>query len=243
MDGIPLVEIWRVLRRRWWLVLGLPLATALLSLLLAEPPPQRYEVRLAFAIDVPDSSVVPGSEEGTRAKVAEAMADDLARIIGRDVFAEAIEARLSDDAARSPEDLDIGFASSFSAEDRHRIIDLTVSGSAPPEADAATLERLVDRMTGLALAVVDELDQNAPRWFAYLGEPGVTVTLIDRPDPAVRLPPTLRERLELPLRVALAGLLALLLAFLLHGLDRRVHDPEAAALAAGAPLLARIPRR
>ena len=243
MDGIPLLEIWRILRRRWWLVLGLPLATALLSLLLAEPPPRRYAVTLAFAIDVPASSVVPGSEEGTRAKVAEAMADDLARIIGRDVFAEAIDARLNGDLPLSPGDLDVGLSSSFSAEDRHRIIDLTVNGAAPPDADAATLEGLGDYMTLLALAVVDELDQNASRWFAYLGEPGVTVTLVDRPDPAVRLPPTLRERLELPLRVALASFLALLLAFLLHGLDPRLHDPEAAAQAARAPLLARIPRR
>ncbi len=245
MEGIPLTALWPILRRRWWIVLGLPLLTALLTVLLTKPAPSSYRVDLAFAINVPESSLLPGSDEGTRAKVAEAIVDDLARIIGRDVFAEAVANRLPADLARSraPKDLVGMISSSLSADDRHRIIEIAVTGTAPPAASPEAEAALASDLDHIARAVIEELEQQPEPWLSALGEDHVELTLIDRPDPAHRLPPSLRQRLDLPLRVIAATLLALALATLLHLRDPRLHDPAAAAQAAGAPILARIPRR
>jgi capsular polysaccharide biosynthesis protein len=144
---------------------------------------------------------------------------------------------------RQPDALAGMIASSLSADDRHRIVELSVTGSVPADADDAADSALTSNLEHIAGAVVEELDQNAGHWFAFLGEDEVTLTLIDQPDPAQRLPPSLRQRLDLPLRIAVATLLALALASLLHGLDPRLHDPQAAAQAADAPVLAQIPRR
>lgn len=245
MDGIHLTAVWPILRRRWWIVIGLPLLTALLTVLLSSPPPPSYQVNLAFAIDVPESSLLPGSDEGTRAKVAEAIVDDLARIIGRDVFAEAVASRLPADLTRSraPVDLVGMISSSLSADDRHRIIEISITGATASEASPEAESSLASDLEHIARAVIEELEEQPEPWLSALGEDQVVLTLIDRPDPAHRLPPSLRQRLDLPLRVTAATLLALALATLLHLRDPRLHDPAAAAQAAGAPILARIPRR
>jgi capsular polysaccharide biosynthesis protein len=227
-----------ILRRRWWLVLGLPALVAVLSLATHASPPEVHQVRLAFAIDIPRSARVPGSDDdGTTAKIGEALVDDIARIISRDVFAAAVAARLPDGMQVSAGEI----ASELSAEDRHRVADLTVTRAAPPDASPAVVAALQAELRAIAMAVVDELEQNGKTWFARLGEDDIAITVIDRPDIAV-LPPALRARIELPLRVGLAFLVAIGLAFLLHALDPRLYTPSEAREVAGAAVLGRIPR-
>ena len=63
-DGVELRAIWDLLRRQWRLILGLPLAVGLISLATHRPDPLAYRTRLAFALDIPRSALVPGSDEG-----------------------------------------------------------------------------------------------------------------------------------------------------------------------------------
>lgn len=235
---MALSEVLVILRRRWWLVLGLPALTLLVSWLTLAPPPPVYQVRLAFAVDIPRSARVPGSDDdATTAKIGEALIDDIARIIPGDVFAAAVAARLPEGMAVTAGEI----AGELSADDRHRVAGVSVTRAAPPGAGPAELAALRAELEAVAEAVLAELAENGSQWFARLGEDEVTITIVDRPDPAAPLPPSLRARLELPLRTALALVLGIGLAFLLHALDPRLHTAEEAARAAGAPVVGRVP--
>jgi len=231
-------EALAVLRRRARLLVGLPVLVALLSVATLRPAPPVYQARLAFAVDIPRSAIVVGSDEGTAAKIGEAIIDDFSRIVPGDVFAEAVAARLPPGTEISPGEI----ASSLSATDRHRIADVTVTRAAPAGADAAAIAALSLEMEAVAQAVVTELEENSAAWFARLGEDEVALTIVDRPD-VTRVAPSVRERVELPLRVILALVVAIGLAFGLHALDPRLHDADEAASLVGAPVIGRIPRR
>ncbi len=228
-------ELWRVLRRRWWLWVGLPVVVLVLSLATARPQPVQYQARLAFAVDIPPSAIVAGSDEGTAAKIGEALVDDISRIIPRDVFAAAVARRVAPGIAVTPGEL----ASETSATDRHRVADVTVTRALPAGADAAAFQASWRRWPQ---AVVAELEENGGQWFARLGEDQVALTVVDAPDVTV-LPPGLRQRLELPLRVLLALLAGLGLALALHAVDPRLYTDTEARRAAGAPVVGWLPAR
>lgn len=236
-DALDPREALVILRRRAWLVVGLPAAVAALTAWTVPAPPATYQARLAFAVDIPPSARVPGSDDdGTTAKIGEALVDDITRIIPRDVFAAAVAARLPADMRVAAGEI----AGELSADDRHRVADVTVTRAAPPGATDAEAAALRAELEAVALAVVDELEQNGDQWFARLGEDDVRITVVDRPD-VERLAAPLRARIELPLRVALAALVAVGLAFALHAVDPRIHDAAAARAAAGADVVGAIP--
>jgi capsular polysaccharide biosynthesis protein len=239
MEGMDLRQAFRLLRRRWWILLGLPATVLAISLALGNKPARSYQVGLAFAIDIPREMIVEGSDEGTAAKVAEAIVDDFARILSRDVFAEAIETRLGDEIGVTPGEI----ASALSADDKHRIVELTVTRGLPAEAPPAEVEANLQSLETIALAVVDELEENGGRWIASLGEVGVALTLIDRPErPAGPLPLSLRDRLDLPLRLGLALMAGIGLSVGLHALDPKLRGEAEARRLAGAEVLGRIPK-
>lgn len=238
-EGPELARLLVLLRRRWRSILILPLATAAISLAFADPPPTVYRSQLAFAVDIPRSALLEGSDEGTAAKIGESLVDDLARIVGRDRFAAAVAARLPAGQAPAPGEI----AAELSAEDKHRILEVSVSRPLPGGADDAAADRLAQEVLDLARAVQAELEEDGSRWFARLGEDAVALSLIDAPEPALPQPPGLRQRLDLPLRLVLALLVGLAIAALREGLDRRIHGPAELAEVGGLRLLARIPRR
>lgn len=222
------------LRRRWVLLVGLPALVLAASLALHRPSPERLQARLSFAIDLPASALVEGSDEGTAAKVGEALIDDISRIIRGDRFAAAVASRL--------EGIDVApgeSESSLSADDRHRVADVTVTRVAA--AGEGGRARAETELRAIALAVVAELEENGDAWFARLGADEVVLTIVDGPRVAT-LGPTLRERLEIPLRVALAALVALGAAAALHLADPRLHDPRDVERALALPVLGRLPR-
>jgi len=225
------------LRRRWTWIVGLPVAVLLASFVGYDPPAARVAAHISFAIDVPATALVPGSDEGTAAKIGEALIDDMSRIVGGDRFAAAVAARLPRGVALAPGDV----ASSLAADDRHRVADLSVTRTVPPPGDAAARDRAAAEALTVAEAVVAELEARGGTWFTYLGAERIGLTVIDGPRVA-ELPAPLRVRLERPLRVTLALVVALGLAGAAHLADRRLHDEVAAAAAAGAAVLARIPR-
>jgi capsular polysaccharide biosynthesis protein len=229
-------DVYVALRRRWWLVLGLPILVLGLSLLLYDAPAVVYQARLSFAVDVPAAALVPGSDEGTAAKIGEALIDDLSRIISGDVFAEAVAAHLANDVQVAPGEL----ASSLSATDRHRIADVTVTRAAQESDGPEELAALQSDLAAIAEAVVTELETNGTNWFARLGDEEVRLTVVSRPT-VVQLAPPLRVRLDIPLRIVLALLIGIGLALVWHYFDERLYDAREAAAAARAPVIGRIP--
>jgi hypothetical protein len=244
-----LLTVVTALRRRWWLIVGLPLLVAVLSVATAKAPPTQYQARLSFAVDIPRSAIVIGSDEGTAAKIGEALIDDLSRMIGGDMFAYAVATHLPAGTRVNPGEI----ASSLSATDRHRIADVTVTralstseaggrlvGAGGQERDEVA-QQLQGDLLAIAMAVVTELERNGNQWFARLGEDQVQLTIIDLPKVSA-LPPPLRTRLEIPLRVALALIVAVGLAVLWQVLDPRLYTDAEAAAMAGAPVVGHIPR-
>lgn len=238
-EGMEVRALAAVLRRRWRTVLALPLVVGLLSLASAEAPPLVLQTRLAFAVDIPRAALLAGSDEGTAAKIGESLVDDLARLVGRDQFAAAVSKRLPSSVVVSAGEL----SGELSAEDKHRILDLSVTRSLPGDATAEETAQAQDALLTIAHAVQAELEQNGGSWFARLGEDAVLLTLIDAPERAQPQAPGLRQRLDLALRLGLALLIALGVAALREGLDRRIHDAATAQSVLGTGLLGRIPRR
>jgi len=100
--------------------------------------------------------------------------------------------------------------------------------------DEAQLRQIAD-------ATAVELAENAPAYFQQLGTAGAGVTLIDGPTVST-VGPSVRDQIELPLRILLGVIVGIGLVFLLHYLDTSVR--EAADLEAlGLPVLGRIPRK
>ncbi len=227
------------LRRRFALLVGLPLAVAGLSIVFHQPPSIRYQTQLTFAVDVPQSALVPGSDEGTSAKVGEALIDDIHRIVQGDVFAAAVQARLLSGINFSPGD----GQSSLSADDRHRVADITVGRLLPADASPEAIAQTQQELGLIATAILDELVDNGDAWFSLLGADDVNLAIVDTPDPAGPVTPSLRDRVEIPLRIALAALVALGLALALHALDQRLFDATAVESQTRLTVLGRIPRQ
>ncbi len=238
----PTWLLWRRLReagrRQLPILLGLPLLVVVLYQL--APPAQQvtYEARLAVAVDIPRSAIVVGSDEGTAAKIGEALIDDLARMIGGDVFAAAVARHLPPTAQVAAGEI----ASSLSATDRHRIADITVRRELPRHASAAEVAALERQLLAVAEAVVTELNLHGREWFARLGEDEVVLTVVDSPRVA-RVPPSLRERLDLPLRILLALAIGLGLAAIREAVDPTIRSVEDAVAVGTAPVLGVIPSR
>jgi capsular polysaccharide biosynthesis protein len=243
--GLDLATAATVLRRRWWLVLGLPALVLALSLATRRPAPPVYQATLTFAVAVPHAAVVPGADEGSAAEVGEALIDDLSRVIGLGVFAEAVAARLppgrAAGASTAPAVIPGEIAGSLSATDRHRVADVRVTRAAPPGSTPEEQAALRAEVAAIAQAVAAELEENGGAWFARLGADDVRLTIIARPRMTV-VPPSLQQRLELPLRLLLALLLGIGLAFLLHARDPRLYTETEIAVVLDRPILGRIPR-
>ena len=111
---------------------------------------------------------------------------------------------------------------------QHRIITLSFTWG-----DAEQLE-------AIANAAAAELSENAPVYFQQLGTAGAGVTVIDGPAVGV-VGPSLRDRLEWPLRIGLGLLVGLGLVFLLDYLDASVRDRRMAE-ALGLPVIGEIPK-
>ena len=84
------------------------------------------------------------------------------------------------------------------------------------------------------------LSENNSKYFAQLGAAGATVTIIDKPFVSA-VGASLRDQLDIPLRVALALLAGVALAFLFEYMDGSVRDArEAEGL--GLKVIGEIPR-
>jgi uncharacterized protein involved in exopolysaccharide biosynthesis len=236
-------DVAAALRRGWWLVVGLPVVVAAFGLYSLRDNPTVYQARIGLALDVPPELIVPTSDAGA-AKVGETLVDDISRIVGGDRFAIAVAARLeslppwgpgSDDQAVTAGEI----ASSLSATDRHRVLDITVTRALAAGAPTGSPDALRHQLNAIASAAAEELAANGGDWFALLGARGARLTVVDGPV-AGAAPPSLRSRLEMPLRIAAAAALGAALAIALWALDPRVRSDAEAARVCGAPILGRV---
>ena len=93
----------------------------------------------------------------------------------------------------------------------------------------------------IAEAAVQNLSENNAKYFAQLGASGASVAVIDKPV-AYRVGASLREQLDIPIRLLLALLAGIALAFILDYLDTSVRDARDAERL-GLRVLGEIPRQ
>lgn len=228
---MELKAYWRIMRRRWWLPVGL--AVAVLAMTLAasrpwQPQPPLYRATMRFNVGIQPERI-PGVYTYDRyytMMAAEYLVDDLGEIVRSSVFADAVSRRLADRGVTIP-------AGAISASTQpgklHRIFTVHVTWG-----DEAQLRAIAD-------AVVAVLTQSSADFFGQFSAAEADMRLIDAPTIGPVARPA-REQLEIPLRLALALAAGIALAFLLDYLDDAVRE-RADLERLGLAVLGEIPAR
>jgi capsular polysaccharide biosynthesis protein len=157
--------------------------------------------------------------------VSEYLVDDFTEVVSSRLFAENVNQRLAaqqaggegsgggDDEALAFS-LPAGTIQGSSVTSRqHRILTLNLTWG-----DA-------DQLAALANAAAEELEENAHAYFQQLGTDRAEVTLLDAPV-IYTIGPSLRERLEWPMRIGLALIVGIAIAFLIEYLDTSVRNRQ-----------------
>lgn len=219
-----------ILRRRWLIpaiLLALTLAFTLITQRPWQPRPPSYALGMSFSVGVqPQAGGDVYDYDGYYTALAsEYLIDDFSEIVKGSEFAAAVSARLAAENITVPPGAIQG---STQTGTLHRILQVTVYGGNP------------EQLRVIAEAVIATLSEDAhlfmPRLLAGQG----AVYLVNHGD-AVALGPSLRQRLDLPLRLVLALLAGIGLVYLLEYVDDRVQN-RAQLEAIGIPVLGEIPR-
>jgi len=223
---MELREYWRIVRRRLWLIVGLMLVVLIVSLITRSPRPVRFQATSRFTVGLqpePRRGEYYAYDHYYTWLASEYLVDDLAEVVGGTAFAGEVEAALRTEGAPPSHSL----VGAFSASTKHRTLTLRIVWD-----NAAELSRI-------AAAAQQVLAERSSDFFGQLGGGKVEIRAIDPPSIAP-LGPGLREQLDLPLRLLLALVAGVALAFVLHYLDDTVHDrTEVEGL--GVAVLAELP--
>lgn len=224
---MELREYWRILWRRWWLVLGLVLIVLAVSMVYRPQPTPMYQATMRFTIGVSpetDSARVTMDPLYSAYLASEYIADDFTEIVKSESFAGDVSQRLAAQGVVVPAGAIRGYTV---GEKQHRILTMQIVW--PDEA----------QLKAIAAAAVETLQEENAKYFRQLGSQGAEVFVIDSPT-VVPLGVSLKDRLELPIRVALALVAGVGLAFLLHYVDDTIQEAEEVE-AMGISTLGRIP--
>jgi len=221
---MELVCYWNVIRRRWWLVAGLLLVVGLFSLVTHDWSPETsYTCSFRFNVGLapipPDEAEYKYDPLGVWT-ASEYLMDDLASAVRGRAYAERVVERMG--AA------DVSLAGRFGAVTEHRVLTVSVAWG-----DAAQL-------ADIANAAVWVLQQEAAQFVGAVGQAEPVLRLIDPPAIAP-VGPSLKQKLDLPIRLSLAVVAGVAGAFLLDYLDMSIRGREEIE-AMGIQVLAQIPR-
>lgn len=198
-------EYWRILRARWYIPVLLTVLTVLFSFLTQQTPPPTYVASIRFTIGVNANPNVTGIDPITGAyQASEYIRDDFVEILRSQLFANDVNAMLNDPALKISKNNISG-----AVEKQRRIMSMTIAWHDPEQAKQ------------IADAAARTLETQNAKYFAQLGSQGATVTIIDGPDVSA-VTPSLRERLDLPIRALIAFLAGIVLIFILDYLDDSV---------------------
>jgi len=229
---MELRQYWHIVWKRIWVVLVLVVVVGAVSVATYKAPPTTFQATMRLTV-----SIVPEKRPYTEYAydyyyswvTSEYMADDLAEIVKGGTFAAAVQAQMV--AMGDP--MPINPAGSISGSAEHRILTVTVVRTGGQET--------AKKVGKIANAVVAVLQERAGEFFGQVAhDADATDVTLNDPPVVVPLPPGLSARFDLPLRLGLALLAGVALAFLLDYLDTTVRDcTELEAM--GLPVLGEIP--
>ncbi|MBV7335356.1 hypothetical protein KFU94_45370 [Chloroflexi bacterium TSY] len=213
---MELRDLVHILRRRWWIPFALAGFVGLLSAIQLRPwqsYPIHYLSSLRMLITIEPATNADTSTYDPRyfaALVSEYLVDDFTEVVRSELFARNISERLADLDIAIPGGLIQGQATTGK---QHRIITLSFHW---PDRDQAH---------EIANAAVAELEEDATLYFQQLATSGAVITLLDGPT-VHAIGPTLRTRLEFPLRLILGLIAGVFLVFFLDYWDTSVRGPR-----------------
>lgn len=212
---MELRSYWHIVWRRIWVVIALMVVVIAVSLALREPTAPVYQAGLRFIIGVPPEPV--RGDYYTYDKYyswlsSEYLADDFSEVVKSGAFAANVTARLQETGA--PIQVPAGAIQGATvAEKQHRILSLRITWGDPAE-----LEQI-------AQAAAQTLQADGSKYFSQLGEEQAVIHLID-PPVVTQIPINLRQQLDLPIRLILALVAGIFLAFLIDYLDDSVREAQ-----------------
>jgi capsular polysaccharide biosynthesis protein len=228
---MELRQYWRIVYRRLWIVIALVavvLVSSLVSSLVLQPGPATFcQTSMRFTV-----AVVPESRNDDYYAydryytwmASEYFVDELTEIVGSEAFARAV----SEELANSGLDLSAeALHGSMGADRKHRILTVHITWGKQ------------EQLGEIANAAARALQKRSADFLGQLGTTDADIRLID---PPVVLPAgrSLKEKLDLPIRLFLALVAGIALAFLLDYLDDTVRD-RAEVEAIGLAVLGEIP--
>jgi capsular polysaccharide biosynthesis protein len=212
---MELRQYWDIIRRRWWLPVGLALLVGLITFVMQKPwrpGATSYSASMRFNVGVQPERI-PGVYTYDRyytMLTSEYLVDDLGEIVRSQVFANEVSQRLAQEGITVPAG---AIGASTQPGKLHRILTVNVGWG-----DEKQLRAIAD-------AIVATLTQHSADFFAQFSASEADIRVIDPPVVSVVAPPA-RKQLDLPLRVALALAAGIGLAFLLDYLDDSVRSRQ-----------------
>jgi capsular polysaccharide biosynthesis protein len=218
---MELRQYWRIVWRRWWLVALLVALVLAVSLATYRAPVPVYQAGMRFAVGIEGAEpVLAASGEGRSDAwlASEYLADDLSEVLKGGDFAAAISQR-------------VGFAvpaGAIFASREHRIMSVRITWG-----DAGQLQAIAE-------AVGAAVNDVGPDYFPQLQGVKAQAVLIDGPG-IVPVGRSLKDKLDIPIRLFVALVAGVALVFLWDYLDDSIRDrSEVESL--GVPVLGEIPR-
>jgi Mrp family chromosome partitioning ATPase len=258
-----LAEYQAILRRRKWIIIALPLITALTAYTLSASQSSRYRASASVYIPPTNLAALIGGVNPYTYAGDPTVLTDQAKLAASQALADRVVAKAGVAGVSAGSFLG---ASSASPEPNSHFLDLSVTSPDPhaaqtlvnvyarqfiqykSELDTASAERVLRRVQGTidrlraqhetSLSAYDDALTTRNRIDDFLGSFSATVHTLA--DGAAKVSPR-------PMRAAiLGGLLGLALgiglAFLVEALDKRVRSEQQVEEALGVPLLGRLPR-
>jgi capsular polysaccharide biosynthesis protein len=219
---MELRQYWRIVWRRWWLIAALIGIVLVVSLLTYHEPEAVYVATMRFAIGIEgDEPVNAASGEGRSDAwlASEYLADDLSEVLKGGDFASRIGRQVG---------LNVPAGAIFATRE-HRIMTVSVTWHDRSEVQA------------IAEAVGAAVEDGGADYFPQLTGVEAKAILIDGPGIG-QVGRSLKEKLDLPIRLFVALVAGVALAFLWDYLDDTLRD-RAEVEALGVAVLGEIPRK
>ena len=217
---------WNIIKTRLWIVVALVIICLLSFLLFAPTVATSYVANMRFVVGLvpePSPETHYAYDRYYTWLTAEYLLDDLAEVVKSGVFAEDVAALAGVDLTPR------AIQGITSAGKLHRVLEVSVNWHDH------------DQLARVANAVVQVLTNHGDSYFAQLSTNSAVISVIDPPTISP-VGPSLRQRLDLPIRMVLALLAGIGLTFLLDYLDDTIRD-RADLEGLGLPILAEIPAR
>ena len=228
---MELKKYWHIVWKRIWIPVLLVVVVGVVSWLTLQTPSPSYSTSMRFTVGVKPQEIADQYNYDSYYAwlSSEYLADDMTAIVSSQAFAGDVNRRLAE-MGKSVQIPPGSIGGVTVAEKQHRILRLNMNwGNAAELADIAQ-----------AVAVV--MEEDSPKYMTQLGTSGALINIIDPPSSPAQNSLSLTRKLDLPVRLLLAFMAGVALAFLLDYLDASVRGREELE-AMGVSVLAEIPKK